>query len=370
MVEARATESDTVPPPRGGVGSSDESRQWRPGSFALRDAWFPLIHTPEVGDRAVRREIHQQPYYFWRESGQIKAAEFRPEDLAMRGRDATEFTAGTGTYTVVERYGYAWVWYGNPANADPALLPDVPYLSRERKLPRHFWGTVTFDCTYELTCENLLDLTHADFLHSKLIGDSLSENDQISVESTSETVTMIREAKGRRTAPAQRGIITWSKYQDLLAVTHIHLRSGVTVLHGRFTPGISVRLFHPDIPVSPTCTKNNYTFNPRHCNSLVRNIFPFVAPVIARQDNSMLKPQNRRYLEGCDRVDFSSRFDEAEKRRLLIPVGLRSGRRYLEDSAGRAGGLNCGAAIDVIAREERLEVYSSTGVNGSCATSP
>src|SRR5277367_5276106 len=249
---AEHVESRTVTPARTNVTTSDESRQWRPGSFALRDAWFPIIHTPEVGKHPVKREIHRQPYYFWRAGGQIKAAEFPPEELPKRRSQASEFTAGTGKYPTIERYGYVWVWYGNPANAHPDLMPDVPYLPREGKLPGHFWGTVTFDCTYELTCENLLDLTHADFLHSKFIGDSLSEHDQVSVESTSETVTMIREAKGRRTAPAARGLITWSKYQDLRAVTHIHLRSGVTILHGRFTPGISVRLFHPDIPVSPT----------------------------------------------------------------------------------------------------------------------
>src|SRR5690606_30969011 len=95
------------------------------------------------------------------------------------------------------RYGYAWVWYGNPANADAALLPDVPYLPREGKVARHNWGSIIFDCTYELSCENLLDLTHADFVHKKITGDSLSDDDKVTVESTSETVTVIREAKGR-----------------------------------------------------------------------------------------------------------------------------------------------------------------------------
>lgn len=304
-----------APPARAG-----NVRDYRPGAFALRDAWFPIEHTPLIKSRAIRRAIHQQPYWLWRENGRIRAAEFPPEDIARSASNATEFTDGTGYYPeVIERYGYAWTWYGNPRNARPELMPDIPYLPRDRKLPSNFWGTIRFDCSYELTCENLLDLTHSDFLHSKLIGDSLSEEDEISVDSTSETVTMVREAKGRRTSSAMRGIVTWSKTQDLRAVTHIHLRSGVTILHGRFDPGISVRLFHPDVPVSPTLTHNNYTFNPRNCNWVARNLFPLMSPIIGGQDNRMLKVQNPRYLREESRPDFSSRFDKA---------GLTYRRRY------------------------------------------
>lgn len=291
--------------------ASDESRQWLPGRFALKDTWLPVAHTPHISARAIRREVHCQPYYLWRDGAQIRAAEFHPDEL-MHNRDkGSEFTAGTGEYSaVVERYGYAWVWYGNPANADIELIPDVPYLPRDGKLPRNMWGTVVFDCTYELTCENLLDMTHSDFLHSKLIGDSFSEDDQVSVETTSETIHMVRETRGRKVGLAQRWA-TKSKFQDMRSHTFIHLRSGVTILHGQFTPGMSVRLFHPDVPVSPYRTLNNYTFNPKDADFLTRNIFPLMAPIIGAQDNSMLSRQNPRYLQPSDRIDFSSRFDKA-----------------------------------------------------------
>jgi hypothetical protein len=85
----------------------------------------------------------------------------------------------------------------------------------------------------------------------------------------------------------------------------------VTILPGQVTPGLSVRLFHPDVPVSPYKTHNNYTFNPKNADFLTRHLFPLMAPIIGGQDNSMLKPQNPRYLEDSDRVDFSSRFDKA-----------------------------------------------------------
>jgi phenylpropionate dioxygenase-like ring-hydroxylating dioxygenase large terminal subunit len=309
MAKAPAVFTSTSGSTDSGSSSNIENRLWRPGSFALRNAWFPIAHTPQVSATPIRREIHGQPFFLWRDGSRIRAAEFQPNEIAKRCREATEFTAGTGEYPpVIERYGYAWVWYGNPQDTDVDLMPDVPYLPLEGKLARHKWGTVTFDCTYELTCENLLDLTHADFLHAKIVGGSLSEDDHISVESTSETVTVIRETKGRLVPPMMRAMIG-AKAQDLRAVTHIHLRSGVTILHGEWMPGLSVRLFHPDLPVNKSCTKNNYTFNNKNGNAIVRNFFPLMSNVIGQQDNRMLKVQNPRYLREDDRPDFSSRFD-------------------------------------------------------------
>jgi len=303
-----------------GFGAASEAQRWRPGTFSLRNAWFPIEHTPRISVTPIRREIHQQPYYLWRDGERIRAAEFPPLEIARRSsREGSEFTAGTGEYPpVIERYGYAWVWYGNPVDADPTLMPDVPYLPREGKVPRPHWGTFTFNCTYELTCENLLDLTHADFLHAKIVGGSLSEDDKITVESTSETVTVIRETKGRHVSPLMSMMIG-AKRQDLRATTHIHLRSGVTILHGEWKPGLTVRLFHPDLPVNPQMTKNNYTFNSKNGNALVRTFFPLVSPIIGGQDDRMLKVQNPRYLLEEDRPDMSSRFDTG---------GLTFRRRY------------------------------------------
>jgi phenylpropionate dioxygenase-like ring-hydroxylating dioxygenase large terminal subunit len=283
---------------------------FEPGRVSLRDTWIPVAHVPQIRRRPRGHELHGRQVYIWRDhGGRIRAAEDR--DLSRSAALATEATGGRGEFPVVERYGYVWIWYGDPDHLSEDLIPDCPYLPRSGAgRPFHMWGTLTFHSTYELVCENLLDLTHVDFLHSKLIGDELCEEDQISVESTSETVTMIREANGRRTPPAQRWFAR-SDRQDMRAVTHVHLRSGVVVLHGNFSPGLSVRLFHPLIPASSERTTLKYSFNPKGANALARNAFPLVSPIIARQDDAMLRPQNGRYLESSDRPDVSSQFDAA-----------------------------------------------------------
>ncbi|BCQ07382.1 hypothetical protein JMUB5695_00803 [Mycobacterium heckeshornense] len=282
---------------RGGVKKKTVPGLFEPGRVSLRDTWIPISHIPDIRRWPRPQELHGRQVYLWREhDGRIRAAETHPRKLSQPHAQATSATGGRGEFPVVERYGYVWIWYGDPDNLSEELIPDRPYLPRAgRRRPLHMWGTLRFHSTYELVCENLLDLTHVDFLHSKLIGDELCEEDRISVQSTSETVTMIREANGRRTPPAQRWFVK-SDRQDMRAVTHVHLRSGVVVLHGNFSPGLSVRLFHPLIPVSKERTTLKYSFNPKGANVLARNVFPLVSPIIARQDDAMLRPQNGRYL--------------------------------------------------------------------------
>ena len=103
------------------------SAEWIPGQHALRDTWFPIAHSPHVSERPIRRIIHSQPYYLWREGNNVKAAEYAPNASIKK---TSEFTAGSGFYPVLERYGYVWVWYGNPDNASEELIPNVPYLPR------------------------------------------------------------------------------------------------------------------------------------------------------------------------------------------------------------------------------------------------
>jgi hypothetical protein len=285
---------------------------FRPGSFALQDCWLPLAQLAQIGRRAVRRPMHGNPVYLCRDEGRVRATEHHPRTSADRGRSATWLSAGTGELPVVERYGYAWVWYGDPTRSAVELMPNVPHIPLEG-MPRRMQGNVVFDCSYELVCENLLDLTHADYLHSAITGDPLGENDRISIDSTSETVTMTRTALGRAVPKAQRSFVKADK-QDFIAVTFVHVRSGVCLLHGDFMPGMSVRMLHPCNPETKRRTRTAVSFNVQRCSPIVRNTFPFVSHIVGRQDNWAIKPQNRKYLDGESHRDENSRFDAAAVR--------------------------------------------------------
>ena len=283
---------------------------WLPGVYSLRDAWFPVAHSDDLGRKVIRRSVHSQPYYLRREADRVHATEFPPDDLAAKRSHATEFTAGSGVYPVIERYGYLWVWYGNPANANEALIPNCHILPPEGGLPSSYHGTIRVDACGALGLENLLDLTHADFLHADVVGDESHESDTVTVQSTSETVTMIRVTKKKKMPKLFKLMGAKGEFTDFRSVVHVHVRSYVAISVARFDPGFVVPLFHPDVPESQHRTRINFTFNCTGAPWLFRKLMPRAAYKVGPQDNYVLRPQSSRYLLPESRKDLHSRFDE------------------------------------------------------------
>jgi hypothetical protein len=255
--------------------------------------------------------VHGRPVFYWRnDRGVLQATELSPADLDRgRGR-TTEFTAGSGNYPLLERYGYAWIWYGDPADASPDLLPLIPHIPVEG-MPRARCLSVVFDCSYELNIENLIDLTHADFLHSELTGDPLSEQDEVAVQSTSETVTMTRTALNRPVPKLQRPLTRGADRQDVRFVTHVHVRSGLCVIHADWDPGPSVRLAQPVNPESRTRTRSPATFDFAYCSPAVGFLWAVTGHRVGWQDNWALRGQNPMYVGQVSQKDLSCRFDRA-----------------------------------------------------------
>ena len=72
------------------------------------------------------------------------------------------------SHPVVERWKLAWIWMGEPALADPALIPPLPWLDSPDWTDAH--GTITYECNYVLLLDNLIDLSHTTFVHQSTIG--------------------------------------------------------------------------------------------------------------------------------------------------------------------------------------------------------
>lgn len=74
------------------------------------------------------------------------------------------------TWPVAERHGAIWIWMGDAAAADPALIPDFAFND-----PAEAWvgkGYLHVRASYELEIENILDLSHIQFLHATTLGSS------------------------------------------------------------------------------------------------------------------------------------------------------------------------------------------------------
>ncbi len=72
-------------------------------------------------------------------------------------------------FPVVERHSAIWVWTGAAEQADPALIPDLSYIDETPPLAR-IAGYMPTAANYQLLSDNILDLSHADFLHPDTLG--------------------------------------------------------------------------------------------------------------------------------------------------------------------------------------------------------
>jgi phenylpropionate dioxygenase-like ring-hydroxylating dioxygenase large terminal subunit len=78
--------------------------------------------------------------------------------------------ASTHSYPVVEQMQFVWIWMGDPANADPALVPSYEQLGcgeSDHNVSWHFepYFMMEIKANYSLLFENLLDTSHISFLH-------------------------------------------------------------------------------------------------------------------------------------------------------------------------------------------------------------
>jgi vanillate O-demethylase monooxygenase subunit len=77
-------------------------------------------------------------------------------------------SARVRSYPTVERHRFVWIWPGDPALADPDLVPDLhwnddPEWAGDGEL-------IHLDAGYKLIVDNLMDLTHETFVHGASIG--------------------------------------------------------------------------------------------------------------------------------------------------------------------------------------------------------
>ncbi|WP_231730266.1 aromatic ring-hydroxylating dioxygenase subunit alpha [Novosphingobium sp. Fuku2-ISO-50] len=296
---------------------------WVPHDIVLKDAWFPLAHSFAVTAKPVRRAVYSQPYFLWREHGVALASEFHPA-AGLIGAKST-FSDAAGRYPVIEKYGYVWGWFGNPANAAPEHVPSLPYLPEEGGLPLHMLGTVRFDCTAPLSLENLIDLTHADFLHADVVGDEIMDKETVEVFHDSETITMVRTCVNKSVAP----IMKWfggvkSDVQQVRQVIRIYLRSHAAIAYGRFSPGDNVQLFHPCVPETRDRTRLDYAMNTTNVKktNLFRYLMPKASYKVSRQDSTMTSPQSPRYMHPEKRKDLHSPLDEAGQKYRVLMLAL------------------------------------------------
>jgi len=99
--------------------------------------------------------------------------EFDPRGVCVRipSQSMIPAVCHLRSYPLIEQWQLVWIWPGDPALADPALIPS----HEELRLQKQGWlatrgFTFELKTRYQLLNENLMDISHLSFLHAGTIG--------------------------------------------------------------------------------------------------------------------------------------------------------------------------------------------------------
>ncbi len=196
----------------------------------LRNDWYVAALSGELGDRPLQRWILGEPLVLFRTaSGRaviledrcphrgapLSAGEIAGETLACGYHGFTFDSSGkcvhipgmasvppqacVRSYTALERWGWVFVWMGDAASADQTLLPDYHWMSDPGWTGRNEYLSVK--ANYCLVRDNLLDLTHARFVHKKTLGTAVVTDHPIRTEVTGRRVRVTRDMPGIEPSP-------------------------------------------------------------------------------------------------------------------------------------------------------------------------
>jgi len=165
----------------------------------LKDVWYCAALSREIADKPLGRIICEKPMALFRTgSGRVAALEDRcahrqaPLSIGqvigdeiqcvyhgfvfncegacthVPRQDMIPINARIESYPAIERWGFVWVWIGAGQKADPATVPHLPWNADPKCRPVFFHWNVK--ANFQLIPDNLLDVSHTDFLHSHSIG--------------------------------------------------------------------------------------------------------------------------------------------------------------------------------------------------------
>ena len=184
----------------------------------LEDAWYAAAWSDEVGTGLFERTIIDRSFVFYRDPAGVaqafdNACPHRSAPLSMgklhgdviecpyhglrfnrdgqcvlnpHGNQKIPSRARVRKYPLVERHAMLWLWPGNPEAADPDKIPDFSCHTDDR-FPT-VKGVIEMHGYYELITDNLMDLTHVEFVHEGILGSDAIKRGEHQVLQTGTTI--------------------------------------------------------------------------------------------------------------------------------------------------------------------------------------
>ncbi len=170
----------------------------------LMNCWYAAAWSQELSEKPLARTYLDVPVMLFRKGDGTPAAlhdrcphRFAPLSMGMldgeriecpyhglvfdhagicidaRFNAITRENAKLRAFPVIEAGKAVWIWMGDPAKADPALLPDFAYFDRPELASIN--GYTHMCANYQLEVDNLMDLSHIDFVHTATISGGVME---------------------------------------------------------------------------------------------------------------------------------------------------------------------------------------------------
>ena len=188
----------------------------------LRNCWYVAAAGHELGRRLLGRTLLDEPVVMYRKADGTPVAledrcphRFLALSLGTLKGDAVECGyhgltvdcdgrcvhvpgqralprgADVRAYPVVERWKLIWIWMGDPALADPALIPRI------WRNDHPDWTAVCGDpipmkADYRMVADNLLDPSHVTFVHRTTLGTAAVAEVPIETEQDGTMVRVVR----------------------------------------------------------------------------------------------------------------------------------------------------------------------------------
>lgn len=165
----------------------------------LKNAWYMASWAQELGDKPIGKTLLNEPIVLFRTSSGTAQAlsgrcphRFAPLHMGEVIDDAIQCPYhglrfgesgacvlnphGDGVITpvlrvrafpLVERHDALWIWMGDSERADPSTIIDISELMQGQRFATSY-GYLHVRANYQLVVDNLLDLSHAQYLHPTL----------------------------------------------------------------------------------------------------------------------------------------------------------------------------------------------------------
>ncbi len=231
------------------------------------------------------------------------------------------------TYPIVERHSLLWIWMGRAEGADATLIPDFS----DRDDPSIAWFTGVLHCraNYQLIVDNLLDLTHAEYLHPLLSSSGWAQRNEQTVVHEGDRITINNIAKNDNILPLAKQLKP--SLGDIGTTIHTErwnapslVRLSVDYYSGE--DSLLVPSAHMLTPETESSThyfvRGGQTLEPSNV-ALTQANRTAVLAVFQNEDIPLIEAQQR-YLGDCDLMEFKPAILPLDKGPMLV-------RRYLAE---------------------------------------